>query len=199
LGVASPFRWQRFLQSMRVTLVAVALSALPTLSGAQGSPPLEPGSRVRVSVTEPGSRPFVGTLEALQDERLLLRVDEHSHPIPIGAIRRVEVSRGRRSSTRWTAIGAIAGGAAGALAGGCLANRDDYGVLCGGQNDTKYVIGGITGGLAGGALAAWLGRSERWETVPLERGESSRRDGRTRCEHRARAGEYGPIPVLDCR
>jgi hypothetical protein len=184
---------------MRITLIFFVLASLPTSSRADEFPWLDPGVRVRVTVTDPGSLPFVGTLEALRDKSLLLQLGERSQAIPMAAIRRVEVSRGRRPSARWTALGAFGGGTVGALAGGCLANKDDYGVACGGQDDTKYVIGGIVGGLAGGALGAWLGKSERWESVPLERVRSSRRDGPTRCGGVALADTYGPAPVLDCR
>ena len=49
-------------------------------------------------------------------------------------------------------VGAVAGAAIGAALG-CLANRDDYGVFCGGQSDTKAVIGAVVGAGAG----AWIG------------------------------------------
>jgi hypothetical protein len=65
-------------------------------------------------------------------------------------------------------VGALLGGAVGSLSVGCLANRDDYGVPCGGQDDTKFVIGGIVGGLTGGALGALISRKERWDHVDLE-------------------------------
>jgi hypothetical protein len=161
---------------MRRTMVVVVLASLPALAGGNDhSPSLDPGARVRVTVTDPGARPLVGTLESLRGQSLVLRVDDDPYPIPRAAVRRIEVSRGRRISRRWTTLGAAAGGAAGAFVGGCLANKDDYGVLCGGQDDTKYVIGGIVGGLAGGALGAWLGRGERWEEVDLRRLGAARR------------------------
>jgi hypothetical protein len=56
----------------------------------------------------------------------------------------------------WSVTGAIVGAVVGAAVGGalgCLANRDDYGVFCGGQSDTKVVIGAVLGAGAG----AWIG------------------------------------------
>ncbi len=67
----------------------------------------------------------------------------------------------------WGIVGGVLGAAAGGFALGCLANRDSYGVLCGGQNDTKLAIGAVTGGLAGAALGALLGRRERWRPAAL--------------------------------
>jgi hypothetical protein len=52
-------------------------------------------------------------------------------------------------------LGAAVGGA---LA--CFANRDDYGVYCGGQNDTVVVIGAVIGAGVGGWIGAVLPR--RW-------------------------------------
>lgn len=60
------------------------------------------------------------------------------------------------SDRSWSVTGAVVGAVAGAAVGvaiGCLANRDSYGVYCGGQSDTKLVIGGLLGAGAG----AWIG------------------------------------------
>jgi hypothetical protein len=64
----------------------------------------------------------------------------------------IELETGRT----WSLTGAVIGGVVGAAVGGalgCLANRDDYGVYCGGQSDTKVVIGAVLGAGAG----AWIG------------------------------------------
>jgi surface antigen len=154
---------------MRRTIVAVVVALLPGAVGADGPPPVDPGARLRVSVAGSGARPISGTLDALRDGSLVLATDGQTRAFPLATISRVEVSQGRHVSRRAVVIGAVAGGVAGALVGGCLANKDDYGVACAGQDDTKYVIGGLVGGVAGGALGAWLGKSERWEDVDLRR------------------------------
>ncbi|HSK17765.1 MAG TPA: hypothetical protein VK912_01395 [Longimicrobiales bacterium] len=65
---------------------------------------------------------------------------------------RIESDSDRTWSMTGAVVGAIAGAAIGAAVG-CLANRDDYGVFCGGQSDTKVVIGALVGAGAG----AWIG------------------------------------------
>lgn len=60
---------------------------------------------------------------------------------------------GRRPNTTGGIIGFVVGAAAGATVG-CLANKDDYGVFCGGQDDTKVVVGAVIGGAVGAAVGA---------------------------------------------
>jgi hypothetical protein len=164
---------------MRRTIVAVVVALLPGAVGADAPPPLDPGARLRVSVAGSASGPITGTLDALRDGSLVLEVHGKTHSVPLATVNRVEVSQGRHVSRRWVVVGAVAGGLAGALVGGCLTNKDDYGVACAGQDDTKYVIGGLVGGVAGGALGAWLGKSERWEDVDLRRSARLALLGRT--------------------
>jgi hypothetical protein len=64
----------------------------------------------------------------------------------------VEMNARRKVSVTGLVIGAVVGAAVGgALA--CFANKDDYGVYCAGQNDTKIVIGAVIGAGVGG----WIG------------------------------------------
>ncbi len=61
-------------------------------------------------------------------------------------------------------LGGVIGFVVGAAAGftlGCLANKDDYGVFCGGQNDTKVFVGAAVGGVVGATVGALLFRRER--------------------------------------
>ena len=55
------------------------------------------------------------------------------------------------------------------------------------------------GGLAGGILGAWLGRTERWDEVDLERERSARREALDRCAAVRRTDPAGPMPMLDCQ
>jgi hypothetical protein len=59
----------------------------------------------------------------------------------------------RRYSVAGGIGGFILGGAAGGTLG-CLANKDDYGVFCGGQNDTRVFVGAALGAAVGAALGA---------------------------------------------
>ena len=61
----------------------------------------------------------------------------------------------------------VLGGAAVGGALGCLANNDDYGAYCGGQDDTKVIVGAALGGIAGAAAGALLFKKESWQTVTL--------------------------------
>lgn len=73
-------------------------------------------------------------------------VDPAVHPAD------VEMNARRKVSVTGLVIGAVVGAAVGgALA--CFANKDDYGVYCAGQNDTKIVIGAVLGAGVGG----WIG------------------------------------------
>jgi hypothetical protein len=70
------------------------------------------------------------------------------------------LQRGRRLSVAGGIVGGVVGAAAG-VALACLANRDSYGVYCGGQNDTKLLVGGVIGAGVGGWLGARLFARDR--------------------------------------
>ena len=125
---------------------------------------LDPGDRIRVSVVTPTPRLYIGTYQARTDSTLELRSGGSSLTISMRTVTRLEQSRGQKLSVGGGVIGFLVGGAGGAALG-CLANRDDYGVFCGGQSDTKVVVGAALGGAAGAALGAILFRRERWRSV----------------------------------
>jgi hypothetical protein len=79
-------------------------------------------------------------------------------------ITKLELSSGQKPSIAGGVVGYLLGAAAGGAVG-CMANRDDYGVFCGGHDDTKVIIGAALGGAAGAALGALLFRQERWAVV----------------------------------
>ena len=163
-----PKRWVRATGTgLCVVLVGSPLCAAESVSV------VEPGSRVRVTAPAESS-PRIGTCEGVREGQLLFRDDGEPRRIPLSAISRIDVSRGRKTSKTRVILGAVVGGAVGSVAMGCLANKDDYGVACAGQDDTKYLVGGILGGVAGGLLGALVGRSESWERVDLDRLASPR-------------------------
>ena len=152
---------------MRTALVVLALCCPPGVLGAQDAT-LVPGARLRVTSEHRIPRIETGRYHALTDTTLVLSRDTILLPLPLADISRVEVSRGRKPGM----VGGVVGLLLGATAGGviaCTANRDDYGVFCGGQDDTKLVIGAAIGGAAGAALGALIFRRERWAEVDLRR------------------------------
>ena len=147
----------------RSFLAALMLLA-PAAGSAQAVPTVEPGTRVRVTLAGPTLRREIGTWKALTDTTLQLDTGANPIAIPLAVIERIERSAGRRRSLAGGIAGFVIGAAAGGAAG-CLANRDDYGVFCGGQSDTKVVAGAAIGAVAGAALGAVLFGGERWTAV----------------------------------
>ncbi|HET9133514.1 MAG TPA: hypothetical protein VFN90_04360 [Gemmatimonadales bacterium] len=68
---------------------------------------------------------------------------------------RAERVASRRPNLTAGLLGFVVGGVAGAAVG-CALNSDDYGVFCGGQDDTRVVVSAAIGGLVVGTAAAFL-------------------------------------------
>lgn len=153
------------------TIVAVLLlGAAPLFSQETPAPARKetaaptPGARLRVTWADPRLQTRVGRLDALTDGVLRLSADSGFVSIPREAITSLERSLGHRPGIAGGVVGLVLGGGVGAVLG-CLANADDYGVFCGGQDDTKVIVGAALGGVAGGLLGAYLFRTERWRPV----------------------------------
>ena len=148
----------------RTVAVLIAMLALPAALPAQG-PAIVYGTRVRVTTTtQPATR--VGLFRGNDPTVIIFQIDTTTYRIPRESITRLEQSMGRKPNVTTGILGAILGaGVGGAL--GCLANKDDYGVYCGGQDDTKVIVGAVLGGLVGGAAGALLFKRERWVRVPM--------------------------------
>lgn len=147
-----------------VLLLPLVLGAFPLMS--QQTRELEPGTRIRVTVAGGESRVHIGLYQMVHDTALVLQAAPAPLSIPLGLVRSLELSRGRKPSVVGGGVGLLVGGAIGAVALGFFGNTDDYGVPGGGQDDTKFLLGGVVGGVIGGAVGAFLFRRERWE--PLE-------------------------------
>lgn len=144
------------------TLLLIVSLAASTVGSAQG-PPLLAGTRVRVVERAPGPT-RVGAYRGAGPAGLLLGVDSITLSIPRENILRLEQSLGRKPSVPAGIVGALVGVLAGGALG-CLANKDDYGVYCGGQDDTKVIVGAALGGIAAGILGAVLFKTEHWRAV----------------------------------
>jgi hypothetical protein len=149
---------------MRIRIAALVLCLpLASLQG-QDAVQLTPATRLRVSAASPLTQVQTGTYRALTDTALVLSGDTAQVTIPLAGITRVELSRGRKPNVAAGIVGFLLGAAAGGALG-CAANRDDYGVYCGGQDDTKVIAGAALGGIAGATLGALLFRREQWAVV----------------------------------
>ena len=152
---------------MPIRLLVFALCWPLVGLSAQDAPPLTADTRLRVRAEQSIVRVETGTYHALTDTTLVLSRETALVTIPRASITRVEISRGRKPSVAGGIVGLLLGAAAGgALA--CAANRDDYGVFCGGQDDSKLVLGAALGGAAGAVLGALLFRRERWRPVDVD-------------------------------
>lgn len=140
-------------------LLMGCVTALP----AQQAPLIPLGVRLRVTTGAP-ARVQTGTNGGIASGLLVLNTPAGVSSIALPDIHRLERSRGRRPGLAGGIVGFLLGGAVGGVAG-CAANRDSYGVFCGGQSDTKVVVGAAAGGLAGAALGALLFKRESWELV----------------------------------
>ena len=125
---------------------------------------MQRGARVRVTTFE--GAPSTGEFERWDGSSLLIYDGDEPVSFAFDDIDVLELSQGRSASTVGVVVGGLLGAAAGAALG-CAANRDDYGVFCGGQSDTKVFVGAALGAAAGAALGALLVRVERWLPVPL--------------------------------
>jgi hypothetical protein len=146
-----------------IVCVAVGLGQAVSLP-AQQQAQLQVGVRVRVTSDSGGGSPQVGTFRGMGGGVLQLQTGTSLVTIPLDRISRLEQSRGKSFGIAGGIIGALLGTGVGMVAG-CLVNQDDYGVFCGGQDDTKVIVGGVLGGVSGGILGALLFRRERWTAV----------------------------------
>lgn len=153
---------------VRLPAFLAILAAGPGALVAQEPAGLSAGARIRVTPVNAPLRPVIGRFLALTDGTLrwTTRGDTVAHSL--GTIARLERSRGRRLSVAGGVGGFLLGAAAGGALG-CLANRDSYGVYCGGQDDTTVFVGAALGGAAGALLGALIFRRERWSAVALPR------------------------------
>ncbi|HEX9893496.1 MAG TPA: hypothetical protein VGA78_06210 [Gemmatimonadales bacterium] len=159
---------------MRIPLLVVALFWPLSLVLAQDTEPLTPRTRLRVTLASTPARVQIGSYQALTDTTLLLSAgSSRSLTIPLSSISRLEWSRGRRPGVLGGVLGLILGAGVGGVVA-CSLNRDDYGVFCGGQDDTKVVVGAALGGAAGTVIGALLFRRERWNQLDLVRLRSGR-------------------------
>jgi hypothetical protein len=138
---------------MRTLLVLVLLfGSIPALSAQQAPPLAAESGWVRILGTSAPAP--IGTPGVPSDAETPSRAAELPLAVSLATSRQLDASR-RKPSLLGGVVGFVVGGVAGGLVG-CSTNRDDYGVFCAGQSDTKVVLGAAAGGVVGGALGALL-------------------------------------------
>lgn len=171
--------------TMRTVILAFTLSLLvPNADlGAQATPPLETGSRIRVRAPDAGANKLVGSYLGTVADTLRVQLEELSYvrSIPISSVVALETSRGRKSNAlKGLGFGFLGGAGAGLVVG--LAVDETEGL------NRLQLIGLSTGffgacGAVVGLLAGAMITSERWEEVSLDRVRASfapQHDGRWR-------------------
>lgn len=134
----------------------------------------EVGTRVRVT-TDGTTEPMAGWIEARGGEGILLvRASDHAVvPISRDGIRRLEVSRVRRSGSKRSAPGMIAGGIAGLAIGVAVTEEhscEPNSLFCFDFGSEKLMAGllGATAGMLVGGLVSWaIVPAESWTEVPV--------------------------------
>lgn len=121
--------------------------------------------RVRVTI---GDSRTVGTWHSVTDTNLVLSTPSGLLSFSARNITRLEQSLGRRPNVVAGVIGAVLGAGIGGVVG-CAANADSYGVFCGGQDDTKVVVGASAGAVLGGLAGALLFKREQWQDFEVFR------------------------------
>lgn len=165
-----------------LTSAALALALLCVPARPQERPPeaesevVEVGSRVRVTLQGAGE-PLVGWIDARNGDvfQVVRASDRHVLPVPADAIRRLEVSRVRRSSLQQAEPGIVAGSLLGLVLGVGLTEEhscDPNSFLCFDFGSEK-LLGGLAGAsigfVAGGLLSKAIVPAESWtEVAPAE-------------------------------
>ena len=162
---------------MRTVLSLAALPLLIPLQSitAQQAPPIETGSRIRVTAPTVGADKLAGVCVEADATRIRVQVDDQAAPMTISLtdVTRLEVSQGRKSNAlKGLLIGSIVGVSTGAILGLAASLTESSENPCEGNAPACAAGGaaafGVTGALVGLGIGA-LTKSERWEDVPLDR------------------------------
>jgi hypothetical protein len=154
----------------RSLLLAIAVLSIHGVgdSAAQTIRSLEPGTRVRVRMTQ-ATRTVVASIVGARPDTLLLArpssLVESMIPLAVSDIRTLEISAGRRHLVPHGVIlgfllgSALVGGYNSILQSQCFTNCPD---------PVPFTVGGLVGGIAGGVGFSFI-RADRWVEVALPR------------------------------
>lgn len=150
-------------------LVAAVASAAAV---AQEPAPVHPGQRVRVRSTVAHAPVLTGAVESIGRDTMIVRHEDGAGvatAIPLSSVAQLQVSQGRHS--KWVTgllIGAGVGAVAGAIIGAATYDEDDPFFSAGENALAAALLFTPIGGLAGAIIGLQV-KTERWESVPLDR------------------------------
>ena len=163
-----------------ITLLLAVLAVTPFTSvAAQDSPPVRPGSRVRVTAPELNLNKYDGTLRVMPDDTLIV----DTLRIALLSVRRLEVRRAPKARgltvSMYGGVGLVLGAATGALTvplttSSCVTleqspvtQQDCLGGLAQGPYAKRAIQVGLVGMVIGIVVGLEVSR-ERWHEVPLD-------------------------------
>jgi hypothetical protein len=130
-------------------------------------PRLQIGQRLRLTAAAWGMDKAIVTLAGLSAESIAVTSRSRTVALPLGAVRRLEMSRGPRSRALAGAVNGVLTGALIGLGVGALSAGSCEGeFLCGAGLVVLPPIGAAVG-LVVGTIHGAFSRGDRWETVPL--------------------------------
>jgi hypothetical protein len=156
-------------QSILSVLAAVLLGTTGCASAVQHDGVLRPGQTVRLKTSERGTGWVRGELVSLDAESLRVALEGRADTVvALSQVRRLDVSRGRRSRVgRGALLGTGIGTAAGlivALIVGPSEHSDHF--IPPEAVQVVVTLLGTVGGAATGAVVGAFSRTERWAEVP---------------------------------
>lgn len=121
-----------------------------------------PGERVRI--TMPRSAALIGSVASSTDSTITLAAANYPITVRRSEIQVLERSLGKHPNIAAVVISGIIGAGIGGIVG-CAANADSYGVFCGGQNDTKVVVGAGVGAITAAVIGGKMFTKEKWSRI----------------------------------
>lgn len=157
---------------IRRSIACLALAALIPLSDVRAQESLEVGARVRVTAPDVADDAISGTVASVDSASITLAVSRKGvvseRTVPIAAMRRLEISRGRsHSPLKGMGTGLLVGAGIGLGLGVAAATEEGNWVCEGGGCMVYGALGGaLWGTVIGGLFGAAIGHEE-WDEVTV--------------------------------
>jgi hypothetical protein len=156
----------------RAALLGLLVAAVASSAAvAQVGGPVQPGQRVRVRSTIAHAPELTGVVETVRPDTLMVRDGDRgvATAVPLSSIDRLQVSQGRHS--KWLTglvVGAGVGAVTGAIIGAATHKENDI-LFSTGDNAVLGAVVFTPVGALTGTVIGLLVKTERWQTVPLDR------------------------------